>query len=541
VGSVPIDWQRQTAPVSARTRPGNTAGRHRSGERGCSRAFDYTENGKILTTFRDLGVLPEICDALERGGITTPFAIQEMTLSVALMGTDLIGQARTGTGKTLAFGIPVLQRAVAPHDPDYEELVAPGKPQALIVAPTRELALQVSSDLQLAGKDRGIRVLTVYGGVPYEPQLEALQSGVEVVVGTPGRLIDLMNRRALDISHVKSLVLDEADEMLDLGFLPDVERLLAKTPETRQTMLFSATMPSAIVALARTHMRHPMNIRAESSYDNQTVPATAQFIYQAHDLDKPEMIGRILQAEGSGLTIIFTRTKRQSQRIADELTERGFDASPLHGDMAQTAREKALAKFRDGKLRVLVATDVAARGIDVTGVTHVINYTCPEDEKTYIHRIGRTGRAGATGIAVTFVDWADLARWKMINKALDLPFEDPPETYSSSEHFFHDMGIAPGTKGRLIPEGQIVIPRQPRTDDRKGGGGRGGRSEGGRDGGSRNSGGRPRTSGRTEAPAAVAPVADADKPARAPRNRNRRRTRGGDGSGTGAGQQAAAE
>jgi superfamily II DNA/RNA helicase len=421
-----------------------------------------------------------------------------MTLSVALMGTDLIGQARTGTGKTLAFGIPVLQRSVAPHDPDYEALVAPGKPQALIVAPTRELALQVSSDLQLAGKDRGIRVLTVYGGVPYEPQLEALSTGVEVVVGTPGRLIDLMNRKALDISHVKSLVLDEADEMLDLGFLPDVERLLAQTPETRQTMLFSATMPAAIVSLARTHMRHPMNIRAESSYDNQTVPATAQFIYQAHDLDKTEMIGRILQAEGSGLTIVFTRTKRSSQRVADDLTERGFDASPLHGDMAQTAREKALSKFREGKLRVLVATDVAARGIDVTGVTHVINYTCPEDEKTYVHRIGRTGRAGATGIAVTFVDWSDLHRWKMINKALDLPFDEPAETYSSSEHFAHDMGIAPGIKGRVIPEGQIVIPRQPHKDDRGGKGGRGGSgggrgdsgsgrgsSGGGRDGGNR--------------------------------------------------------
>ena len=209
-------------------------------------------------------MLPEIADALERVNIINPFPIQEMTLSVALMGTDLIGQARTGTGKTLAFGIPVIQRSVAPHDPDYEELVAPGKPQALIVAPTRELALQVSRDLSVASQDRGIRVLTVYGGVPYEPQLDALATGVEVVVGTPGRLIDLMNRRALDISHVKSLVLDEADEMLDLGFLPDVERLLKQTPETRQTMLFSATMPAAIVALARTHMRHPMNIRAES-------------------------------------------------------------------------------------------------------------------------------------------------------------------------------------------------------------------------------------------------------------------------------------
>ncbi|WP_277500902.1 MULTISPECIES: DEAD/DEAH box helicase [unclassified Nocardioides] len=411
----------------------------------------------LTTTFRTLGVHPQICDALERAGIVTPFAIQEMTLSVALAGTDLIGQARTGTGKTLAFGIPVLQRCVAAGDPGYDALPA-GKPQALVVAPTRELALQVSNDLKLAGTDRGIRVLTVYGGVGYEPQLEALESGVDVVVGTPGRLLDLANRRALDLSHVRSLVLDEADEMLDLGFLPDVERLLAKTPDSRQTMLFSATMPSAIVALARMHMRTPMNIRAESSYENATVPATAQFVYQAHDLDKPEIIGRILQAEVSDKVIVFTRTKRQAQRVADDLAERGFAASPLHGDMAQAAREKALAKFREDKLRVLVATDVAARGIDVAGVSHVINYTCPEDDKTYVHRIGRTGRAGATGVAVTFVDWADVTRWKVINKTLDLPFDEPVETYSTSAHLYTDMGIAEGTKGRIVPE----KPREPR-------------------------------------------------------------------------------
>jgi superfamily II DNA/RNA helicase len=474
----------------------------------------------ILTTFRELGVIPEIADALDRVGIETPFPIQEMTLSVALMGTDLIGQARTGTGKTLAFGIPVLQRTVAEHDPDFTELVAPGKPQSLIVAPTRELAIQVSGDLALAGADRKIRVLTVYGGVPYEPQLDALSAGVEVVVGTPGRLIDLMNRGALDISHVKCLVLDEADEMLDLGFLPDVERLLAKTPETRQTMLFSATMPAAIVAMARTHMRHPMNIRAESSSDNQTVPATAQFIYQCHDLDKPEMIGRILQAEGAALAIVFTRTKRQAQRIADEMEERGFKSAPLHGDMAQAARERALKKFRESKLQVLVATDVAARGIDVSGVTHVINYTCPEDEKTYVHRIGRTGRAGATGTAITMVDWGDLHRWKMINKALDLPFDDPLETYSSSEHFFHDLGIAPGTKGRLIPEG--TVERKPREE-----------REGGRSGGSSRSRGRGRGEGRPERSAGTESRksedgAASEKPARsASRSRSRRRTRGG--------------
>jgi superfamily II DNA/RNA helicase len=474
-------------------------------------------------------VLPEIADALERVNIVNPFPIQEMTLSVALMGTDLIGQARTGTGKTLAFGIPVLQRSVAPHDPDYEQLAAPGKPQALIVAPTRELALQVSGDLKVAGHDRGIRVLTVYGGVPYEGQLDALSTGVDVVVGTPGRLIDLMNRKALDISHVKSLVLDEADEMLDLGFLPDVERLLRDTPETRQTMLFSATMPAAIVALARTHMRHPMNIRAESSSDNQLVPATAQFIYQAHDLDKPEMIGRLLQAEGADLMIVFTRTKRQAQRVADDLVERGFKASALHGDMAQAAREKALTRFREGKLQVLVATDVAARGIDVTGVTHVVNYSCPEDEKTYLHRTGRTGRAGATGVAITFVDWADLHRWKMINKALDLPFDEPPETYSSSEHFYHDQGIDHGTTGRIIPEGQVVVERKPMKGDRPRDGARGG-DRGGSRGGDRSRSRSSSQSSSDKAPAATSSEGGQNR--NRSRNRSRRRTRGGEPAGS---------
>ncbi len=470
-------------------------------------------------------MLPEIADALERGGITTPFPIQEMTLSVALMGTDLIGQARTGTGKTLAFGIPVLQRTVAPHDPDYADLAAPGKPQALVVAPTRELALQVSGDLKLAGADRGTRTLTVYGGVGYDTQLDTLAAGVDVVVGTPGRLLDLANRRALDLSHVKVLVLDEADEMLDLGFLPDVQKLLAKTPETRQTMLFSATMPAAIVSLARTHMRHPLNIRAGSSSDQQTVPATAQFIYQVHDLDKPEMIARILQAENSGITIVFTRTKRQAQRVADDLAERGFPSSPLHGDMQQVAREKALARFRGGKLKVLVATDVAARGIDVADVTHVINYSCPEDDKNYVHRIGRTGRAGATGIAVTFVDWADTTRWKTINKTLGLPFDEPMETYSTSEHFFHEQGIAPGTKGRLVPatetpkpatgstprEDRESRPRRNRSRSRTRGGQPASQSGGGSSG----------TTGGGEA------RAEGDAAAKPRRNRSRRRSRSG--------------
>jgi superfamily II DNA/RNA helicase len=483
-------------------------------------------------TFRDLGVLPQICDSLAEAGIVHPFAIQEMTLSVALLGTDLIGQARTGTGKTLAFGIPVIQRSVAPSDPDYSE-IPQGKPQALIVAPTRELALQVSGDLHLASRGRGMRVLTIYGGVGYEPQLEALQSGVDIVVGTPGRLLDLANRRALDLSHVHALVLDEADEMLDLGFLPDVERLLRMTPETRQTMLFSATMPAAIVALARMHMRHPMNIRAESSYENATVPATAQFIYQAHDLDKPEIIGRILQAEDADKMIVFTRTKRQAQRIAEDLAERGFKASPLHGDMAQVAREKALTRFREDKIKVLVATDVAARGIDVSGVSHVVNYTCPEDDKTYVHRIGRTGRAGASGIAITLVDATDVHRWKMINKALDLPFDELVETYSTSEHLFHDQGIAPGTKGRVVPPAPVERkPREDRDRDRPPRQNRD-RSR------TRTRSGRPSDAGSSGEKATATGSADSaatsgERPAGAGnRNRRRRRSRSGGSGGSG--------
>jgi superfamily II DNA/RNA helicase len=494
-----------------------------------------SESSFVLSTFAELGVLPEIVDALAGVEITEAFPIQEMTLPIALLGTDLIGQARTGTGKTLAFSIPVLQRVVVPHDPDHAELAAPDKPQALVITPTRELALQVAGDLELAGSKRGARFVTVYGGVPYEPQLDALKSGVDVVVGTPGRLLDLANRKALDLSHVKVLVLDEADEMLDLGFLPDVERLIAKTPELRQTMLFSATMRGEVVALARTHMRHPVNIRAESASESETVPATAQFVYQTHDLDKPEVLAKLMQAEGRGLSIIFTRTKRQAQRVAEDLIERGFPAAPLHGDMAQVAREKALKRFRAGTVEILVATDVAARGIDVAGITHVVNYSCPEDEKTYVHRIGRTGRAGASGVAVTFVDWADITRWKVINKALELPFDELLETYSTSEHLFRDQGIPAGAKGRLAdakpaprredkPAKEDRPSRERSRDDRP----RRSRSR------SRTRGGKPVDSAEDKGtqestPKATSAEGEADQ-ARRPRrrrNRNRSRTRSG--------------
>ncbi|MFG2842197.1 DEAD/DEAH box helicase [Kitasatospora sp. NPDC048296] len=382
-----------------------------------------------------------------------------MTLPVALTGHDVIGQAKTGTGKTLGFGLPLIERVVVRADVDADRATEEQLsefPQALIVVPTRELCTQVTNDLQTAGKVRNVRVLAVYGGRAYEPQVEALAKGVDIVVGTPGRLLDLAGQRKLNLSKVRALVLDEADEMLDLGFLPDVEKIITMLPAKRQTLLFSATMPGQVISLARRYMSQPTHIRATAPDDTgSTVANIEQHIFRAHSLDKVEMVSRILQADGRGLAMIFCRTKRTAADVSDQLTQRGFAAGAVHGDLGQGAREQALRAFRNGKVDVLVCTDVAARGIDVEGVTHVINYQCPEDEKTYLHRIGRTGRAGASGTAVTLVDWDDIPRWQLINKALDLPFNEPEETYSTSPHLYELLKITPGTKG--------VLPRSERT------------------------------------------------------------------------------
>lgn len=388
-------------------------------------------------SFADLGVLPEIATALAEKDILSPFLIQELSLPISLTGKDLIGQAHTGTGKTLAFGITALQRLA--KNPKLDS-----KPRALIMCPTRELAIQVANDLEMAGAKLKLKILCVYGGVSYDKQVKPLaKSSVDIIVGTPGRILDLVNRQDLELNAVEILVLDEADEMLDLGFLPDVETLISACPKERQTLLFSATMPAAILALSRNHLSQPVNIRAESETDSQTVPATAQFVYRAHDLDKPDFVAKILQAKNCEKTMIFTKTKRSADRLSRELQDRGFKARAIHGDMSQISRERALQKFREDKAKVLVATDVAARGIDISDVTHVINYECPDEENTYLHRIGRTGRAGASGVAVTLVDWADLPRWQIINKALALDFAELEETYSTSQHIYQDLDIDP--------------------------------------------------------------------------------------------------
>ena len=406
-------------------------------------------------TFAELSVRPEIVAALAEAGIERTFAIQELTLPLALAGEDVIGQARTGMGKTLGFGVPLLQRVTPPAEQPAADVHGEAAdrtkdvPQALVVVPTRELCVQVAKDLADAGAKLGIRVTAIYGGRAYEPQLAALRKGVDVVVGTPGRLLDLAEQRHLVLGRVKALVLDEADEMLDLGFLPDVERIMRMLPEQRHTMLFSATMPGPIIALSRAFLNRPTHIRAEEADQGSIHERTAQHVYRAHAMDKVELLTRVLQAKDRGLTMIFARTKRTVQRVADDLADRGFAAAAVHGDLGQGAREQALRAFRSGKVDVLVATDVAARGIDVTDVTHVVNYQCPEDAKTYVHRIGRTGRAGKTGVAVTLVDWDELHKWKTISDDLGLDMPEAPETYSTSQHLFSDLEIPADARGRL--------------------------------------------------------------------------------------------
>jgi superfamily II DNA/RNA helicase len=408
-------------------------------------------------TFSDLKIDQDMVDALAAKGIVEPFPIQTQTIPLALDGQDIIGQAKTGTGKTFGFGLPVIQRLGL--DP------APGV-QALIVVPTRELCVQVFEDLSQAAENRATSVVAIYGGKAYEGQIEQIKSGAQIVVGTPGRLLDLASQRLLNLGNVREMVLDEADKMLDLGFLADIEKLFAQTPATRHTMLFSATMPGPIVALARRFMTRPIHIRATDPDEGQVQANIKHLIYRAHSLDKDEVVARILQAEGRGKTVVFTRTKRAAARLVEELGDRGFNAAAVHGDLNQEQRERAMAAFKAGKKDILIATDVAARGIDVDDVTHVINHTIPEDEKTYLHRAGRTGRAGKTGIAVTFVDWDDLHKWALINRALEFGQPEPVETYSSSPHLYSDLDIPAGVKGRLKSTPAVKTdssgPRAPR-------------------------------------------------------------------------------
>ncbi|MEH6781397.1 MAG: DEAD/DEAH box helicase [Rhodoglobus sp.] len=416
-------------------------------------------------TFSELNIDQDMVDALATKGILEPFPIQTQTIPMGLAGQDIIGQAKTGTGKTLGFGLPVLQSLGTDPEPGVK---------ALIVVPTRELCVQVAEDLVLAASNRSTKIAAIYGGKAYEGQVEQIKAGAQVIVGTPGRLLDLASQRMLSLKDIKVMVLDEADKMLDLGFLADIEKLFAQTSPTRHTMLFSATMPGPIVALARRFMNKPIHIRATDPDEGLTQKNIKHVVYRAHNLDKDEVIARILQSEGRGKTVIFTRTKRAAAKLVEELNDRGFNAAAVHGDLNQEQRERAMAAFKTGKKDILIATDVAARGIDVNDVTHVINHTIPDDHDTYLHRAGRTGRAGKTGVAVTFVDWADMLKWTHINKALEMGIPEPVETYSSSPHLFSDLDIPEGTKGRL-PGSHAPVVRASGAASGSGSGSGGGR------------------------------------------------------------------
>jgi len=461
-------------------------------------------------------------EALAAKGILSPFPIQEQTIPLALSGQDIIGQAKTGTGKTFGFGLPLIQRLGLHPEPGVK---------ALVVVPTRELCVQVTQDLELASANRDVKIVSIYGGKAYEGQIEQLKAGAQIVIGTPGRLLDLASQRLLTLANVEVMVLDEADKMLVLGFLSDIEKLFAQTKPTRHTMLFSATMPGPIVALARRFMTRPIHIRATDPDEGLTQANIKHVVYRAHALDKDEVVGRILQADGRGKTIIFTRTKRAAAKLVDELNDRGYNAAAVHGDLNQEQRERAMAAFKAGKKDILIATDVAARGIDVNDVTHVINHTVPDDHDTYLHRAGRTGRAGKTGIAVTFVDWADMHKWALINRALEMNQPEPVETYSSSPHLYDDLDIPAGSKGRLkatpIPNVEKEASHPPRSrsgssgSGSSGSSGSGSRSGGGSRGGQRSSG---RPSEGTSTSTDAAARADGSG---TPRRRRRRRTGGG--------------
>ncbi len=355
-----------------------------------------------MTTFSELGLRPELVQTVTRLGYAEPTPIQAGIIPLMLAGKDVLGQAQTGTGKTAAFALPILQNL----DRSARHV------QALVLTPTRELAMQVARSFQQYGQDEQVTVLAVYGGASYDPQIRQLRRGVDVVVGTPGRLMDLARRRVLDLSQITTLVLDEADEMLSMGFIEDIETILSQTPENRQTTLFSATLPAPIRRLANGYMRDPEAITIK--HKQLTVAAIEQRYYLVNSKDKLAALTRLFEVEPITSALIFARTRIGTGELASELTGRGFPAEALNGDMSQAAREQTLRRFRDGRIKVLVATDVAARGLDIDNISHVINFDLPQDPEIYVHRVGRTGRAGRTGVAITLLTPKEAYRLRQI-------------------------------------------------------------------------------------------------------------------------------
>ena len=369
----------------------------------------------MTTDFSSLNLRAEIMQAITELGYSEPTPIQMGMIPLMLTGVDVVGQAQTGTGKTAAFALPILNNYVKQKNP-----------QALVLAPTRELALQVADSITEYGKHLHVRVLAVYGGQPYGPQINNLHRGVDIVVGTPGRLNDLLERKVLNLSEIKTVVLDEADEMLNMGFVEEVEKILTTTPAERQTAMFSATMPARIRKLADRFMRDPQTVAVKRS--TLTAAAIEQRYYLVNENHKTNALTRLFEIEPIHSALVFARTRAETSSLANELVIRGIPAEAIHGDLDQNARERVLGRFRSNQLKVLVATDVAARGLDIDDISHVFNYHLPDDAEVYVHRIGRTGRAGKTGVAITLLSPKERRRMREVEaltkqqvKQMELP------------------------------------------------------------------------------------------------------------------------
>lgn len=354
--------------------------------------------------FTELNLSENILAAVEKAGFVEPSPIQELTIPLALEGKDVIGQAQTGTGKTAAFGLPTLNKI------DTNRNVV----QTLVIAPTRELAVQGQEELFRFGREKGVKVRSVYGGSSIEKQIKALRSGAHIVVGTPGRLLDLIKRKALKLDHVETLILDEADEMLNMGFLEDIEAIISRVPETRQTLLFSATMPEAIKRIGVKFMQNPEHVKVAAK--ELTTDLVDQYYIRVKEQDKFDTMTRLMDVDQPELSIVFGRTKRRVDELTRGLKLRGYRAEGIHGDLDQGKRLRVLRDFKNDNIDILVATDVAARGLDISGVTHVYNYDIPQDPESYVHRIGRTGRAGKHGQSITFVAPNEMGYLSIIEK-----------------------------------------------------------------------------------------------------------------------------
>ncbi len=358
----------------------------------------------MTITFQDLGLSSSLMESISKMGFEEPSPIQAQTIPLALQKKDVIGQAQTGTGKTAAFGIPLIEKID----------VKSNNIQAVVVAPTRELAIQVSEELYKIGYHKRTRVLSIYGGQDINRQIRSLKKNPHIIVGTPGRLLDHINRKTVRLNNVHTMVLDEADEMLNMGFIEDIESILSNVPEERQTLLFSATMPDPIRRIAERFMTEPELVKVKAK--EMTVPNITQYYLEAQERKKFDILTRLLDIQSPELAIVFGRTKRRVDELSEALTLRGYTAEGIHGDLTQAKRMSTLRKFKEGAIEVLVATDVAARGLDISGVTHVYNFDVPQDPESYVHRIGRTGRAGKTGMAMTFVTPRELDIVKNIER-----------------------------------------------------------------------------------------------------------------------------